>query len=229
MPQTEDLPDAYVWYNIRSPTKQEGCDVTAETTNGSQRPVLGRPRDAGKTQQILDAARTLILQQGINVTIDQISRAAGVSRDAVYRRWPTRRDVVMTVAMQSLSETVPIPDTGSLREDLRRVMTAGAEGLVSGPFGRVIRSLIAEVERDPSWESVLVAAHDGRRSVTSVIVERAVRRGELPANTDGDLLIDMIAGVVWYRVLVVRKQTSSSDLDTLIKRVLRAFVVEAAT
>jgi len=185
--------------------------------------ALGRPRDSRKTEQILAAARELVLQQGIGVTIDQISRAAGVSRDAVYRRWPTRRDVVVTVALQLLTEQVPIPDTGSLREDLISVMTAGVQGLASGSFGRVYRSLIAEAERDPSWEPVLLAAYQQRRETTAVILDRATARGELASSADGQLLIDMIAGVLWYRVLVIRDPTPEGDLPVLVDRSLAAF------
>ena len=185
--------------------------------------TVGRPRDNQKTEQILRAARQLILDQGISVTIEQISQASGVSRDAVYRRWPTRHDVVATVALQLLTEAVPIPDTGSLRSDLHDVMTAGAQGLTSGPFGRVYRSLIGEAERDPRWERVLVAAHRQRRATTAIIVDRAKARGELAPTADGELLIDMIAGVLWYRVLVVRNPTPERDLSTLIDRALAAF------
>lgn len=186
----------------------------------------GRPRDAQKTERILEAARDLVLEQGIHVTIDQISRAAGVSRDAVYRRWPSRRDVVMVVALQCLAESVPIPDSGSLREDLVQVMTAGSEGLASGAFGRVIRSLIAEAERDHEWEPVLLAAHQQRRSDTAVLVERAQARGELPAMVDGELLVDLIAGVLWYRVLVAREPMPAAQLPALVDRVLVAFLAE---
>lgn len=192
-------------------------------TNAPSPSGLGRPRDAQKTEQILQAARELILEKGINVTIDEISRAAGVSRDAVYRRWPSRRDVVMVVAMQCLAETVPIPDTGSLREDLIRVMTAGSEGLASGSFGRVIRSLIAEAERDPEWEPVLLAAHQQRRSDTAVLLERAQARGELASTVDGELLVDLIAGVLWYRVLVARDPMAPGALPGLVDRALSAF------
>jgi len=202
--------------------------VTAELASTLEACAVGRPRDTAKTQQILRAAQELILEQGISITVEQIARAAGVSRDAVYRRWPTRRDVIITVAMQCLSEAVPIPDTGSLREDLMRLMTAGAEGLVTGTFGRVYRSLMAEAERAPSWEPVLLAAHRQRRAATAVIMERAVARGELPAHADPELLIDMISGVLWYRVLVVRHGEPAHDLPALVDRVLASFGVPLA-
>jgi AcrR family transcriptional regulator len=186
--------------------------------------ALGRPRDARKTEQILHAARDLMLEQGIQVTIEQIARAGGVSRDAVYRRWPTRRDVVITVAMQCLSEAVPIPQTGCLRDDLLAMMTAGSQGL-AGAFGRLYRSLIAEAERDASWEPVLLAAHQQRRIDTAIVLDRAEARGELPSRVDRDLLIDMISGVIWYRALVARSPMPEGDLPDLIERTLLAFGV----
>jgi hypothetical protein len=104
-------------------------------------------------------------------------------------------------------------------------MTAGAKGRASGPFGMVYRSLLAAAERDPSWEPVLVAAHQQRRAVTAVIIDRAKARGELSSDVDGDLLIDMISGVLWYRVLVVRTPASRRQLLDLVDHVLVAFVI----
>jgi AcrR family transcriptional regulator len=202
--------------------------VGTALVNAVEPAALGRPRDARKTEQILQAARELVLEQGINVTIEQIAAAAGVSRDAVYRRWPSRRDVVITVALQCLSDAVPIPDTGSIRGDLLSIMTAGAQGLAAGPFGRVYRSLLAEAERDPSWEPVLLAAHQQRRAVTAVVLDRAKACGEVPPGADSELLIDMISGVLWYRILVVRTPLPKRQLPELIDRALAAFGVQGA-
>lgn len=182
----------------------------------------GRPRDSLKTKQILDATRRLIVDQGIGVTIDQIARAAGVSRDAVYTRWPTRRDVIVTAALDLVTDEVPVPDTGSLRDDLLVLISAFAHGLTGG-FGRVYRSMLAEADRDPLWQPVLVSVHQNRRAATAVILERGVARGELTSLQDGDQLLDFLAGILWYRFLISYDPKPEHDLAELVDRAVAAF------
>src|SRR3954447_13971210 len=83
----------------------------------------GRPRKPGATEAILEATVAILEEKGFGgLTIEAIADRAGVGRPALYRRWPSKEAIVEEALLGVADELVPIPDTGSLREDLRLLM-----------------------------------------------------------------------------------------------------------
>ena len=107
-----------------------GCHARSgmsSATNDERR--LGRPRDARVDAAVLDAARSLLAEKGYaGTTVEAIATRAGVGKATIYRRWPTREQLLLAVTTADLPE-VATPDTGDLREDLRhRLHPAGRAG-----------------------------------------------------------------------------------------------------
>jgi hypothetical protein len=130
--------------------------------------------------------------------------------------------VIITAALELVTEEVPIPNTGSLRGDLLDLATAFAHGLTGG-FGRVYRSILAEADRDPHWQPVLIATLQSRRAATAVILERAVERGELASVQEGNQLLDFIAGVLWYHFLIALDLQPEHDVAGIVDHALAGF------
>ena len=148
----------------------------------------GRPRDPGVDEAILDAAVDLLAEAGYaRLTMDQVAARAGVGKASVYLRWPNKVALVAE-AIQHRSGVVPeVPDSGSLREDMRAFLRALLRGKSAAQRARA--AVTGEIANNPELRTAW------RRSVAGtltaclrVIVEHAVERGELPATSDVELL-----------------------------------------
>src|SRR3954454_5591228 len=88
----------------------------------------GRPRDASADDRILAAAAQLILTRGFdNMTVDEVAAKARAGKATVYRRWAGKEDLAFAALEQLYSTELPMPDTGSIRGDLREAFRQGLE------------------------------------------------------------------------------------------------------
>src|SRR5687767_6181262 len=87
----------------------------------------GRPREERVTAAVLRAVVDLVTEQGIGaVTMDVVAARAGVSKPAIYRRWPTKQDLIIAAAETRIG-VLSVPDLGDFRAELRFVLTARLE------------------------------------------------------------------------------------------------------
>jgi AcrR family transcriptional regulator len=144
-----------------------------------------RPRRRG---QVLNAA---ILQATLDelaeggyatLTMERIAERAGASKASVYRRWPTRIELVMDAVYHARPDPTSTPDTGSLRGDLLAALRQAA-GLLTGPSGEALRGLLSDVLRDSAHTAQVRrnSRRAGRRTMQE-IARRAIERGEIDAS-----------------------------------------------
>src|SRR5215831_11164328 len=78
----------------------------------------GRPRSPAADEAILDATVDLLAEQGfLGLSIEAVAARAGVAKTTIYRRWPTKDDLLMD-AIACLKHAHPEPQGESLRDDL---------------------------------------------------------------------------------------------------------------
>ena len=165
-------------------------------------PSPGRPRSPQAHRAILEATLSLLSEGGVDaLTMEGIAARAGVAKSTVYRRW-TSPEAVLAAAVESLVAEIRIPDTGSVRGDLLRLMRQ-AVSLWGGPTGRMMPGLVAAMDAHPSVAS---AVREGflaeRRQALREVLERGVARGELRDDVDRELALDVLGGPLFYRLLV---------------------------
>lgn len=161
----------------------------------------GRPRSEATRQAILDAALAEVEERGYAaLTIEGIAARAGAGKQTIYRWWRSKADVVLDAALERARSRVPVPDTGSLADDLHGFLRATYR---QGRQRPVLVSLMAEAQLDPDFAA---AFRDrflfARRAVLREILDRGRARGEIDSGVDLELVIDVVFGVVWYRLLV---------------------------
>src|SRR3954447_9222560 len=162
------------------PTKPAG----PSDSGGSTEPVgprrKGRPRDATADERILAAAAQLILTRGFdNMTVDEVAATARAGKATVYRRWAGKEDLAFAALEQLYSTELPIPDTGSLREDLR-ISTRQALEFSASETGRTYtRMTVAESLRDGRVGALYTAAFEGVEAAARAMFQRGIDRGEL--------------------------------------------------
>jgi AcrR family transcriptional regulator len=198
----------------------EAAASPVATCAGPRRP--GRPRDAKADEVILAAAAKVLAECGPGgFTVDAVAGKAGVGKATIYRRWPSRSDLMLETAKQA-GMGITDPDTGSVRDDMVHVLSMLAAKLNDSVAGRLMPALIAEASVNPEMSRTLAVFVDERRRMSECIVRRAVDRGELPADTDVDQVVDMGAGPIFYRTLVARHPLDPGEVADLVDAVLRS-------
>lgn len=177
----------------------------------------GRPKDARITGVILDAALTELAENGFRgSSMDGIARRAEVGKAALYRRWKSKSALV-AAAMQTVSGTdAAVPNTGSLRGDVRELLDGVATWLGDHRTRRVYPDLLAEAQRDPALADALMEYIGApRRRRGHAVLERAAARGEVSPVADRELLLDTLGALVFWRLIALNRPVSAEHLDQI--------------
>ncbi|MEW2499110.1 TetR/AcrR family transcriptional regulator [Amycolatopsis sp. CA-161197] len=197
-------------------------NTTAPDTRRHHGNRYGRSEDARRA--VLEAADDLLVEHGFaGLTIERIAAAAGVAKQTIYRWWPSKVDILLDALGDDLAEELVPPDHGDLRRDLREHLAAVATFLTTADAGAVFRALIGQAQHDPELAARLRAEQiHGQHERDRLPFERAVARGELPADTELDSLVEQAIGPVHYRVLVTGAPVTREFTDALADRVVNA-------
>jgi AcrR family transcriptional regulator len=178
----------------------------------------GRKRSEEARLAILMAAFELVGELGYpGLTIEGIAARSGVAKQTIYRWWPTKADVLLDALATKADLFIGIPDEGGYAADLRTFLTA------SFALGRdrrvvdVLRSLMAHAQIDEEFGARFRSAFlQSRRDALGTIIERARRRGDLPPGASPDVVMDLVFGLIWYRVLTRREVVEDGLVDELV-------------
>ncbi|MFD6291728.1 TetR/AcrR family transcriptional regulator [Streptomyces sp. NPDC060205] len=139
------------------------------------------------------------------MSIEGIARRAGVGKTAVYRRWRSKLHLVLDLVSAIAVQGLPAPDTGTLEGDLRLLYEVTSRALRHPVASQVIPDLQAEAARNPEIaEALQKALREGQAGVANGIVEAARARGEIRADVDGELALDLMSGPLYWRAVVIR-------------------------
>jgi AcrR family transcriptional regulator len=144
-----------------------------------RRRVPQRRRGTVLEHAVLRAAIDELLESGYaGLTMDRVAARAGTNKNAIYRRWPSRAALAVAAYRQMAAGDLPLPDTGSLRDDTLELLRRANRGW-SSPVGSVRRSLLAGVADDPELLALIQErANDAGSAVWLTVLGRAVARGE---------------------------------------------------
>jgi AcrR family transcriptional regulator len=155
-------------------------DVAAPAASGDHRT---RPRRRGHALDIAILKATIDeidISGYAGLSMERVAERARASKASLYRRWPSKVELVMAAIYDLLPDPAAAADTGSLRGDLLALLRSAAE-MLAGPGGTAIRGMISDALRDPQLAARLRSYTRGR-SVAAMgdVVQRAMERGELP-------------------------------------------------
>lgn len=184
----------------------------------SHEPQRGRPQKASLTHDILAATLKLVAQAGFrDMRIEDIAAEVGTSKQALYRRWPTKSVLVAEAIREALSSANPIiPDTGTLREDLVELLSNLLRALHETPLGGAIRAIISETHDEELTRCLHDVEHDRRQVILSTL-RRAQARNELPPERDIELDADLLLGAAYFRFLIRRMVRSPNMARSLVE------------
>ncbi|MGW2518225.1 TetR/AcrR family transcriptional regulator [Streptomyces sp. NPDC001617] len=184
------------------------------TTNAEEpqtRPRRRTPAGAAVLREdVTEAIRAAVFEELAAVgyarmSIEGIARRAGVGKTAVYRRWKSKLHLVLDVVSALAVMGLPTPDTGSLEGDLRLLYEVTSRALRHPVASQIIPDLQAEAARNPEIaEAVQKTLREGQEGVALKILVAAEQRGEIRAGFDDELALDLIAGPLYWRSVVIR-------------------------
>lgn len=185
----------------------------------------GRPRDPELDGAILAAAIDVLCEEGFaGTSVEAVAERAGVGKATIYRRWPTREDLLLA-AGACMGGCAAAPDTGSLRDDLVALVASLVSTLRTTPAGALLPAVVDEAARSPELRCRFDTFIDDRRAPVRHVLARAAARGELRAGVDHDVVVDLLSGPVFTRVLV----TGGPLDDDLAGRIVDAVLAGVAT
>ncbi len=191
---------------------------------GKRTPTGAAVLRAGVTEAITEAVLDELAENGYGrLSMEAVAKRAGVGKSALYRRWTSKQDMVFAVLATFSLDLAATPDTGSLRGDVFALLEALANWLTHPRFSRILPDLVAESGRNPALADAMRSAiGEPRRLLGSETLHRAIRRAELPPDTDMELALDLLGGLVYWRFVVRHAEAGPGYLDRLTDTVLRA-------
>lgn len=170
--------------------------------NGKRPP--GRPRSEQSRQAILHSTLKFLRKPGgfPDLSIEAVAADANVSKATVYRWWPTRAALVADAFSASAEQELRFPDTGSVRTDMGLQMRRLIR-IFRSQRGKIVAALLAGGQSDPELiEAFRERFLWPRRKQAYKTLQRGVDRGELPAGSNLDLILDSLYGPIYMRFLI---------------------------
>ena len=187
-----------------------------------RRPSPGRPRSEEAHDAILRAAIALIRQVGYDaVTMDGIAAEAGVGKATVYRRWKAK-EALVAEAIQAIVRAVPVPDTGTTAGDLLALLHVALAMYRDPATGPLLSGLVAAMARSERIADVVRTGFGGAwRDAVRRMLRRGIARGDLPADVDVELAIDLLSAPAFYRYLFTGAPVDEALMRDVVAVVLR--------
>ena len=162
----------------------------------------GRPRDPACDAAILQATLDLFVRDGYaGVSMEGVAARAGVAKATVYRRYSGKPALVVEAMRCGAQMDEHLPDTGDLRADLAAMMRPLVERL-RGPDGDLLTRFAVERFRNPELAAEFDRSVVGqKREHLRGLLRAAIGRGELPADTDVELIAEAPAAILWHHAL----------------------------
>ncbi|WP_169518345.1 TetR/AcrR family transcriptional regulator [Solimonas variicoloris] len=178
-----------------------------------------RARGVAAEQAILRATLQLLHEGGYSaLTIDRVAAVARASKTTIYRRWKTKEHLVLAVFMQL---PIAIPEShGALEADLIALFRQFSKIMQESPLRGVLPMLVAECINNPALSALLVEVNERRRAPLRHVIQQAIARGELPDDSDAELLIDVIQGAISIRLYFLFDALSEDWIRKLVRLLL---------
>lgn len=182
----------------------------------------GRRRDPACDAAILAATLDIFVEEGyVGVSIEGVAARAGVGKASIYRRYASKAELIVEAIRARAGITDHLPDTGDLRADMRSMAQLLIDRL-RGSDGKVLIAFMGERLRHPDlaaeYERSVIGA---KRAHMRKLVRSAIERGDLPADSDVDVITEVGPAMIWHHALNGLPLT-----DELPDRILAAVLPE---
>lgn len=186
----------------------------------------GRPRDQQIDVAVLKATLAVLDKSGYGgLTLEAVAREAETTKPAIYRRWPTRQQLVLSALGRRLGEA-HAPDTGCTLCDLDECLKVFVAAFRRMPPG-VMGPLFADCAGDREVRAMFMTTlFDPPRAAVRETLERAHARGDLREDVDLELILDLLGSLVHYRALFGHAPTSDREIEGAVEALLQGIATD---
>lgn len=180
----------------------------------------GRSLDSSRDDALMQAALELVAEVGYDrLTIDAVAARARAGKATVYRRWPSKAELVAEACACVAFKLEP-PDTGSIRTDL--IAIAEHMWIKSGPVSHavVMAGLMSAVLANPELRQAAQNTTRAPKSVVVRVIQAAVERGEIPEPDDLELLSMVMPGMSMVNFVKTGAAPDAHFIETVVDRIL---------
>jgi len=187
-----------------------------------------RPRPGGRSARVVAAAHaaTLELLEEIGyerLQLSDVAKRAQVNKTTVYRRWPTKANLVADLLASFTQINVATPDTGSLQGDLEQLLSDIAAVLTNRAVRAILYGTLSGADDGADIRLTQAGFWQDRFRRSGALVERASDRGEISPDTDPRSLLEMAASPIYFRTLFTTDEVDREFISETARRTVRAF------
>jgi AcrR family transcriptional regulator len=170
--------------------------------------------------ELLAVTLELLQEHGYDrLSLDAVAATARASKATLYRRWPTKAELVLAAFVEGTRHVAVDPDTGTLRGDLLKLGEAICDHVST--HASTIRAVLVETSRSTELDAMMQEQFlDQRKALVSHILARAVDRGEIEASAVTEDLWDILPGYLIYRSVLTGRAPSRQTIEDLVDNVL---------
>ncbi len=170
--------------------------------------------------ELLAVTLELLQEHGYDrLTLDAVAATARASKATLYRRWPTKAELVLAAFVEGTRQVAVDPDTGTLRGDLLKL----GEQICAhvSTHASTIRAVLVETSRSTELDAMMQEQFlDQRKALMANVLARAVDRGEIEGSAVTEDLWDMLPGYLIYRSVLTGRAPSGRTIQELVDNVL---------
>jgi AcrR family transcriptional regulator len=191
------------------------------TTTRRKKAPLPQPRGEAFVRGVLEVALAQLAEVGYErLSIPAIAELANVNKTSIYRRWPSKAELVRDTVASAMSHSNDAPDTGSLRGDLIALTRTVATFMQSPAGAAIVRIMLAEGS-NPEMRALGDMAYREASGVGPwAVVKRAQTRGDFQSKIDPSLVLFTLAGAMLHRVFVEKRDAPEAFLEQVVDLVL---------
>lgn len=186
--------------------------------------MTGHPVDASpwtpREAELLAVTLQLLQQNGYDrLTLEAVASTAQASKATMYRRWPSKAELVLAAFIEGVRQVAVPPDTGTLRGDLLRLGESILEH--SRQHAGTLRAVLVEVSNNPALsEAMQLQFFDKRRALIRYVLHQAIERGEIDGAAVNDELWDLLPGYLAFRSIIPNSPPTRDTVRALVDDVL---------
>ncbi|HXO82810.1 MAG TPA: TetR/AcrR family transcriptional regulator [Mycobacterium sp.] len=170
--------------------------------------------------ELLEVTLQLLQEHGYDrLTLDAVAARARASKATVYRRWPSKAELVLAAFIEGCRQVAVHPDTGTLRGDLLQLGRVISQQ--SHEQAGIIRAVLVEISRHPALHDAMQSEFlDQRKALLHEVLRDAVLRGEIDAAAISDELWDLLPGYLIFRSIMPNRPPTEQTVEALIDEVI---------
>jgi AcrR family transcriptional regulator len=188
-------------------------------TETAQRGMAASPWSPRETE-LLEVTLQLLQEHGYDrLTLDAVAARARASKATVYRRWPSKAELVLAAFIEGCRQVAVHPDTGTLRGDLLQLGRVISQQ--SHEQAGIIRAVLVEISRHPALHDAMQSEFlDQRKALLQEVLRDAALRGEIDAAAISDELWDLLPGYLIFRSIMQNRPPTEQTVEALVDEVI---------